>query len=300
MSIIKSFSVGNGDMFYIFHDSDNFSIIDCCLNDDNRDKILKEISSLSNKKGIIRFISTHPDEDHIGGLEYLDERVGIINFYVVGNGATKADETGSFKRYCKLRDHNEYSFKIYHGCTRKWMNLSDEKRETSGIDILWPRTENIEFKKALKETENGGSPNNISPIIRYSSPGGVRVLWMGDMETEFMNNIEDELLGILTEIDILFAPHHGRNTGRVPAGILKILNPKIIVIGEGDSEDLNYYNGYKTITQNSYGDIVFECKNNRFCVYSSKKSSINSLFNSSLLNCNFLYTIYINKYPRFI
>lgn len=28
MSIIKSFSVGDGDMFYIDHNSDNFSIID--------------------------------------------------------------------------------------------------------------------------------------------------------------------------------------------------------------------------------------------------------------------------------
>ena len=27
MSIIKSFSVGDGDMFYIDHNSDNFSII---------------------------------------------------------------------------------------------------------------------------------------------------------------------------------------------------------------------------------------------------------------------------------
>jgi beta-lactamase superfamily II metal-dependent hydrolase len=282
-------------MFYIFHDSDNFSIIDCCLNDDNREKILKEISSLSNKKGIIRFISTHPDEDHIGGLEYLDERIGIMNFYVVGNGATKADETESFKRYCTLRDHNEKSFKIQHGCSRRWMNQSNEERDTSGIEILWPKTENKAFKKALEEAENGGSPNNISPIIKYSSPGGVKALWMGDMETAFMNSIEAELLGILTEIDILFAPHHGRDTGRVPGKILKMLNPKIIVIGEGDSEDLNYYSGHKTITQNSYGDIVFECKNGKFCIYSSKRSNINSIFNSSLLNCNFMETIYTKR-----
>jgi hypothetical protein len=35
MSIVKSLSVGNGDMFYIQHGSDNFTIIDCCLSDDN-------------------------------------------------------------------------------------------------------------------------------------------------------------------------------------------------------------------------------------------------------------------------
>ena len=34
MSKVKSFSVGEGDMFYISHNSDNFTIIDCCLNYD--------------------------------------------------------------------------------------------------------------------------------------------------------------------------------------------------------------------------------------------------------------------------
>lgn len=36
MSVIKSFSVGNGDLFYINHGSDNFTIIDCCYRDDNQ------------------------------------------------------------------------------------------------------------------------------------------------------------------------------------------------------------------------------------------------------------------------
>lgn len=35
MSIIKSFSAGNGDMFYINHNSDNFTTIECCYEDDD-------------------------------------------------------------------------------------------------------------------------------------------------------------------------------------------------------------------------------------------------------------------------
>lgn len=45
MSVIKSFSVGNGDMFYIKHDTDNFTIIDCNLIDDVKDDILDEIDN---------------------------------------------------------------------------------------------------------------------------------------------------------------------------------------------------------------------------------------------------------------
>lgn len=83
MSIIKSYSVGNGDMFYIKHGTDNFSIIDCCLYNDKKDIIIKEILEIASTKEIVRFISTHPDEDHIHGLELLNKNLNITNFYCV-------------------------------------------------------------------------------------------------------------------------------------------------------------------------------------------------------------------------
>lgn len=58
MSIIKSLSVGDGDMYYIKHGSSNFTIIDCCLTDDNRSSIVGEIKSERKGKSITRFIST--------------------------------------------------------------------------------------------------------------------------------------------------------------------------------------------------------------------------------------------------
>lgn len=50
VSIIKSYSVGNGDMFYIDYNSDNFTIIDCCLNDDTQQAIFHEILSLEGSQ----------------------------------------------------------------------------------------------------------------------------------------------------------------------------------------------------------------------------------------------------------
>ena len=44
MSKVKSFSVGNGDMFYIRHNSDNFTTIDSCLTDDVKDDILDDVN----------------------------------------------------------------------------------------------------------------------------------------------------------------------------------------------------------------------------------------------------------------
>lgn len=269
MVIIKSLSVGNGDMFYIKHVSDNFSIIDCCLTDENKKKIVSEIKKESYGKSIIRFISTHPDEDHIQGLDYLDDEMELLNFYCVKNEATKECVTPAFKRYCELRNSGK-AFHIYKSCSRKWMNRGDDERGSAGIEILWPETSNVLYKEALEKAKNGESPNNISPIIKYSLNEGATIVWMGDLESTFMENISEELK--LPPVDILFAPHHGRESGFVPKELLDTMDPKIVIIGEGPSEDLNYYRNYNTITQNSSGDIMFDCDSGKVHIYVSNKN----------------------------
>lgn len=266
MSIIKSFSVGEGDMFYIKHNSSNFSIIDCCLDDDNKEEIVDEIISEFSGKDIIRFISTHPDQDHIEGLKYLDGRIGILNFYCVKNSAIKTDETEDFKYYCKLRDGNQHYY-VYKKCKRKWLNQGDEERGCSGINYFWPEETNLDYKEALKAVSEGHDFNNISTIFTYSLENGVVVMWMGDIESEFLEKIKDEI--DWPKIDILFAPHHGRESGKVPSDILKKLEPRLIVIGEAPSKYLDYYSGYNTITQNTAKDIVFDCENGKVHIYIS-------------------------------
>jgi beta-lactamase superfamily II metal-dependent hydrolase len=267
MSTVKSLSVGEGDMFYINHNSKNFTIIDCCLDDENRDRIIAEVKALANANEIVRFISTHPDDDHIAGLVHLDDALQIVNFYCVKNEATKADETDDFTRYCELRDSEKKAFYLARGCKRKWLNEGDDTRGCSGINVQWPDPVNESFQDALKAAKNGESPNNISPIFTYSVENGVAIMWMGDLETDFMEAIAESIE--LPRADILFAPHHGRDTGKVPQALLDKIDPKIIVIGEAPSEDLNYYAGYNTITQNSAGDITFECAGKKVHIFVS-------------------------------
>lgn len=270
MSIVKSFSVGNGDMFYIKHDTDNFTTIDCCYDCAlNRTLIFNEIAEASKSKGITRFISTHPDEDHIRGLKDYNSKFGIVNFYCVDNEATKDEESEDFEEYCKLRD-GEHHFYLTKGCGRKWMNESDETRGSAGLFCLWPELSNKDYKEALKVAKDGESPNNISPIIKYSIADGATFLWMGDLETDFQEKIKTTVAW--PKVDILFAPHHGRDSGKIPEDVLQKLNPKIIVIGEAPSRTLNYYNNYNTITQNSAGDITFECVDNKVHVYVSSNT----------------------------
>lgn len=265
MSTVKSFSVGNGDMFYIGHNSDNFTIIDCCLSDENHEEILDELESESYGKGVTRFISTHPDQDHICGIKSIDNRLGIRNFYCVKNKVEKEEETDDFKYYCKLRDDSTKTYHIRKGCSRKWLNDSCDARKSSGLNFLWPMIDDEEFKAVLAAAESGESPNNISAIIRYSIQNGASMMWMGDLETEFLEKIAHKISW--SKINVLFAPHHGRKSGRVPKVILDKIKPDLVVIGEAPAEDLNYYSGYKVITQNSAGDITFECIDNKVHIF---------------------------------
>jgi hypothetical protein len=50
------------------------------------------------------------------------------------------------------------------------------------------------------------------------------------------------------------------------------LTPKLIIVGEAPSSELDYYNGHCTITQNKAGDILFETNGEYLDIYVSKPS----------------------------
>ena len=264
MPLVKSYAVGNGDMYYIRHSSDNFSVIDCCIPDDRRANILPEIASQSKDKFCVRLISTHPDQDHISGLVELDDTMEFKNFYCVANNAVKNHPTADFARYVELRDSSK-AFYIKKGVRRKWMNQTDEVRGSAGLSMLWPDPADSDFKSALIDAASGMTPNNISPILRYSITEGPTMLWMGDLETDFMVKITDKVE--IGPVDILLATHHGRLSGKVHDVWLRKMNPQLVVIGNAPSRYLDYYRGYNIITQNSAGDILFDVDGNQCHIY---------------------------------
>ena len=280
-STIKSFSVGNGDMFYIIHENKTLTLIDCNILKELEKDILKEINEVKEDVDFNRFISTHPDEDHIRGIKLLDEKIGINNFYSVDNNI-KTEDSDDFRKYYELRDNSD--LKLKKDMENSWLNKGHTGREGSDIFILWPDINNEDYKEELNKLEKNEkiSGNNISPIIQYSPKNSVSVLWFGDMENDFLNKIEKEIE--IPEADILFAPHHGRDSGKIPENILKKIKPKIIIIGEGDPEDLNYYPKYNTITQNTAKNIVLECELGKIHIYTAEKFKCNFLDKDNVTN----------------
>lgn len=259
-------------MFYIKHGTDNFTIIDCCINE-NSENILEELKSIHDEKTITRFILTHPHEDHYRGLAELHEKLNIINFYYVKNDIKLAESDDS-KTIEELKKLDNICY-LKKDLKRRYMNQDGNEIKSSGINILWPDLESEIFKEEIDKCESEdetGNINNISPIIKYSLNNGITCMWMGDLETEMMEKIHENELVKWSKIDVLFAPHHGRSSGKVPDDILKKLNPKLIIIGEANSEDLDYYDKYNHITQNSCGNILFICETNLVKVYVSNNT----------------------------
>ena len=284
MSIVKSFSFPDGsirgDMFYIKHGSKNFTVIDCYLKDGDDDscrldEIISEIK-IESKGRICRFISTHPDNDHILGIDDLDDDWEILNFYAVDNDIPKDDDDNSLTRYIWLKENK--NFKVHRGIRRAFLNQDskNENREaigSSGITFEWPVLTNEKFKKSLEkvgEGEKGKCVNNICPIIKYSIENGPVFMWMGDLETdmqqEYYNYCQEKNLDI-PECDIFFQPHHGRKTGKTPKELLDAIKPKIIIVGNAPADKIEYGDASKTITQNTAGDILFKTKGKKVHIY---------------------------------
>lgn len=281
-SIVKSFSFPKGetrgDTFYIKHGVDSFTVIDCYLltgsdyPENNRQKeIIDEIVEQSEGK-IRRFISTHPDHDHIAGIEELFRRWPTDNFYAVANNVPLDENDASLSKYIQLKKEKNYAIK--QGIKRCWLNDDngiEDPHKASGIHFLWPDLNNEKFKAALKVVEEGGKKNNISPILTYTINGGAKYMWMGDLETGLQTAYYETFKSSIPHVNILFQPHHGRTTGAVPDELLKLLKPQLIIIGNAPSEYIDYGDSQKTITQNTSGDLLFENEGEYVHIYSQNK-----------------------------
>lgn len=277
MSVVKSFSFPDGDirgdMFYIQHCSNNFTVIDCYLIDGNginarKDEIIDEIKRKSRGR-ICRFISTHPDRDHIRGIEILDNEWGIENFYAVSNNLPEDKTNISLTHYQRLLANKNYP--IERGITRRWLNDFDvnspNDNGSSGIFFLWPDLSNEKFKDALSLVSTGKKVNNICPIFTYKISDGPTYMWMGDLETDMQQTYFDEFKDNIPKVDILFKPHHGRKSGAIPNELMDALRPQLVIIGNAPAEHIDYGNSKQTITQNTAGDIYFVNEGNEVHVY---------------------------------
>jgi len=225
-------------------------------------------------ESIFRFILTHPDMDHMDGLDALANEFRIYNFWDTG---TRRDEPefgeGSpyreedWDRYVEMRDGNEegVSSAIRQAGLRFAFANKKENSQAGGdgLYILAPDAQ------LANEASDGGDINDGSYVILYRSVGG-RILLPGDAHDNTWNYVLTKYATDVANCSFMLAPHHGRDSNR-SYDFLDHIRPKVTLIGCAPSEHIDYNQWSRRdlefITSNQTGNVVLEIFDGQIDVY---------------------------------
>ena len=201
--------VGQGDSILIEEAGGKNILVD---GGDRADEIAAGIINYlkdQNIKKLDYIISTHPHEDHIGGL------VDIINNFEIGKiwDSGKIHSSMTYENYLIKIDQENIAF--------------DTPRQGDKFSI--GKSEIIFLHPNQKLDNYDLNNSSLVFVLKY---GQQNFLFTGDIEKE----VEAELLveNPNLKADIIKVPHHGSDTSSL-ASWVKVLKPKIAVIQVGEN-----------------------------------------------------------------
>lgn len=210
-------------------------------------------------KNIFRFIVTHPDMDHLDGIKDFFEEFSIANFWDTDNKKEISDKAGS-------GGYNMEDWKFYKSLRDGIIAPSTRLKYFSNNSNLYYNQDNIEILSPTSSIVNAcnvkGNWNDSSYVFLFTPPkangGHWKILFAGDSEDLTWEHIITNHADKVKNIDVLFAPHHGRDSNR-NFDFLKSLTPTITLFGNANSNHLAYtkYPGTK-ITNNQAGYIILD------------------------------------------
>ena len=273
---IDFLNVGKGNCTIIKFPSEKITIIDIDNSkiDDENDILQDPIDFLDKKypeKEIFRFILTHPDMDHMSGIDELFSTRKVYNFWDTEHDKeldTKTDDFGPYNTddwttYQNIREskENPKALKLYRDAISKCCWTQDN------IQILSPSSN---LTMLSKETNEGNSDkyNHISYVLRIEYLGIV-ILLGGDATKAAWQDIYDyynskNKLNLL-KADIFLAPHHG-SKNNINEEVFDYINPDYVVVSVHRGKDYayDYYNklANKQVYSTKYhGNISVEISN---------------------------------------
>ena len=225
-----------------------------------------EYLSKHNINGIMRFILTHPDMDHMDGIKALFDVHGPLNFWDTDNNK-EMDSSGwesspyneeDWTFYKHLRDNrptsNPKRLALLSGARGRYFNENDSSGGGDGIYILAPTQELVD------EANSSGDYNDCSYVLLYRVDDK-RIIFGGDSHDGTWDHILNTYEPDISNIDLLIAPHHGRDSER-SYEFLDVLKPKLTFFGNAPSEHLAYgawdRRGLPIVTNNQANCMVVD------------------------------------------
>ena len=240
--------------------------------------------------------------DHMDGIKALFTEFPPQVFWDTNNQKEIDDSSWSSSQYNRadwdcyrnLRDTNPQAN------PQRLANLSgqkgrywseDEHGNPQGgdwITILAPTQELVD------EANRTGDYNDLSYVLLYRL-GDKRIVFGGDSHDKTWEHILENWEADVTDIDLLIAPHHGRDSGR-SYDFLDVLKPSLTFFGNARSEHLAYGDWYRRglaiVTNNQANCIIADLSgwslniyvtNETYAKTSAEKAGTNTWYNEQLL-----------------
>ena len=302
MATIHFLNVREGDCSIIQHNSGRVTVIDVCnaqnpeTTESKRVMLSAEIATrvpgnFQQKKhsvnpvaylqkhnitDIFRYIQTHPDMDHMDGIKVLFSEFAPGNLWDTENIKEMSDDSWATSPYDKadwdfyreLRDTDPDAdpkrLTLLAGAKGKYFN----HESGDGIHILAP-TQGL-----VDAANSSGDYNDSSYVLLYRTEDH-RIIFGGDSHNDTWEHILDTYEQSVTDIDLLIAPHHGRDSGR-SYDFLDVLRPSLTFFGNARSEHLAYdawrRRGLSYITNNQANCMVVNASASPMGLYVTNKS----------------------------
>ncbi len=298
MGVFHFLNVGQGDCSIIQHASGNVTVVDV----NHAKPPLSETSSLIMQvlkenyhqkdsptnpieymldhgiKSVFRFVLSHPDMDHMGGIKAFFEQFSPANFWDTANTCRKDDWSNSpYNRedwdfYCGLRSGANTKTKrlVLHSNDRgKFYNIDgSDNAGGDGLYILSPTP------KLVSDANGCEDFNDCSYVILYKSSAG-RILLAGDSHDKTWEHVLKYHAADIANVEVLLAPHHGRHSDR-DFGFLDVVRPALTLFGNAASTHLAYREwsrrGLPIITNNQAGDVIIDTNGANMQVYVSNSA----------------------------
>ncbi|MBU0666372.1 MAG: MBL fold metallo-hydrolase [Nanoarchaeota archaeon] len=204
--IVHYINVGNADAHFVETPNKKTILIDGGR-DRNGKKIVSYIKNLGYEK-IDWVIATHPHKDHIGGLDYIMQRLDVER--VFDNGV----------------NYNSKQYREYILCANK-NNREVIKRDTT---IILDDEVETRFIVPYDNKEGYNKKTNDNSIVLRIQYKDASFLFLSDLEKEGEKDLlEDGKIDEKLDIDVLKIGHHG-GKGSTKKELLKATSPKIAII----------------------------------------------------------------------
>jgi len=293
MGIFHFLNVLNGDCSVIQHPSDHVTVVDvnnagtaptvellekalAAGNFGQKNNPVDPIAYLRSHgiRSVFRFVLTHPDMDHMGGMKAFFDAFSPLNFWDTDNTEEKEfndpcpyDED-DWLFYKKLRDGKPSEapkrLELYADAKGKYFNRNENGESGGdGLYVLAPT------KGLCADAKQSGECNDYSHVLLYRSKGG-RIVVSGDSHDKTWEHILKNHKEDVAGAEVLLAPHHGRDSDR-SFEFLDVVKPKLALFGNAESEHLAYPEFKKrsipVITNNQAGCVVIDTNEGAMKVY---------------------------------